>query len=147
MLNVVHLIGRLGKDPKLKEMGGKPFVRLRLATTHVGRGGKRFTEWHDVVTWSHAEACAKHLTTGRLISVQGRLHTRRWADENGVKHYRTEVVAGSVLFLDKPDDSSGPRDSTDPDAGGWSGNPEEIGIPKDLAFLLDPEEEEDELPF
>lgn len=98
MLNVVHLIGRLGKDPELLEMGDKPMCRLRLVTTY---GGKHPT-WHDVVVWgTRANACAKYLSKGRSVFVAGRIQTRTWKDMDGIKRYRTEVVGSNVLFLDR----------------------------------------------
>lgn len=138
MLNEARLIGRLGKDPELEEMGGKPFVRLRLATTY--RGAR--TTWHDVVVWGpRAKGCAEYLSKGRLVYVAGRMQTRTWKDEAGVKHYRREVVASNVLFLDRPSDaaSTGTEDREPTD--------EELGIPAEYAELLEAGDEEDELPF
>lgn len=150
MLNEVRLIGRLGKDPELVEMGGKPMARLRIATTYPG-SQKKYTTWHDVVVWgARAKACAEYLTKGRRVYIAGRMQTRSWKDPRGASRRRTEVVASNVLFLDKPTGGSPPPGTdnpTDPEDGDpWSGDPEDVGIPKDIALLLASNEDEDEPP-
>jgi len=46
-----------------------------------------------------AEICGQYLGKGQLVSLEGRLQTRRWEDDRKIKHYRTEVVASSVEML------------------------------------------------
>ena len=60
-----------------------------------------FTEWVPVVTWENlAEVCGNNLVKGRKVYVEGRFATRSW-EKDGQTHYRTEIVAHKVLFLDK----------------------------------------------
>jgi single-strand DNA-binding protein len=52
------------------------------------------------VTWERlAEICGQYLGKGQLVSLEGRLQTRRWEDDRKIKHYRTEIVANSVEML------------------------------------------------
>lgn len=104
-VNKVILVGRLGADPEMKTVGNSQSVaRLSLATSEswTGKDGQKQerTEWHRVVVWGRqAENCAKHLSKGRQVYVEGRLQTRSWEDPQGNKKYATEIVANTVQFL------------------------------------------------
>jgi single-strand DNA-binding protein len=104
-VNKVILVGRLGADPELKAVGnGQSVARLSIATSEswMGKDGQKQerTEWHRVVIWGRqAENCAKHLSKGRQVYVEGRLQTRSWEDQQGQKRYSTEIVANTVQFL------------------------------------------------
>lgn len=104
MLNKVCLIGRLGREPELRyTANGTATTQFSVAAserfTSNGEQQER-TEWFNVVTWGKlAEICAEHLDKGRLVYVEGRLQTRSWDGNDGVKHYRTEVIANTVTFL------------------------------------------------
>jgi len=55
-----------------------------------------------VVAWNKlAEQCNQFLTKGRLVYAEGRLRTRTWEGQDGQKHYRTEIIANRVTFLDR----------------------------------------------
>lgn len=104
-VNKVILVGRLGADPEIKSVGnGQSVARLSVATSEswTGKDGQKQerTEWHRVVVWGRqAENCAKHLSKGRQVYVEGRLQTRSWEDQQGQKRYATEIVASTVQFL------------------------------------------------
>ncbi len=104
-LNRVMLIGNLGADPELKiTSGGQARLSMRLATTdrYIDKNGERQerTEWHSVVLWGNrAAALAKFLSKGRTIHVEGRLQTRSWEDDSGIKRSKTEVNAHGILLL------------------------------------------------
>ena len=104
-INKVIIVGRLGQTPELKSVGnGNSVARLSVATseTWMGKDGQKQekTEWHRVVVWGkQAENCAKHLSKGRQVYVEGKLQTRSWEDPNGAKKYSTEIVANTVQFL------------------------------------------------
>jgi single-strand DNA-binding protein len=79
-------------------------AQLTVATSEnwVDKEGQKQerTEWHRVVAWGKlAEICGKHLSKGRQVYVEGRLQTRSWEDQQGVKKYSTEIVASTVQFL------------------------------------------------
>src|SRR4051812_37933196 len=104
-LNRVVIMGNLGQDPELRYTQSQvPVCTLRIATTdfRMGADGQRqeLTEWHSVVVWSkQAENCAKYLSKGRSVLVEGRLQTRSWEDKQGNKRYTTEIVAQNVQFI------------------------------------------------
>jgi single-strand DNA-binding protein len=104
-LNKVMLIGNLGRDPEMRYTpSGKPVTSFSLAVSRnwVSADGERHdeTEWFNVVAWGNlAEICNQHLSKGQKAYVEGRLQTRSWEDENGQKHFRTEVVANEMVIL------------------------------------------------
>jgi single-strand DNA-binding protein len=111
-LNKVLLIGNLGRDPEMRYTpNGKPVTSFSLAASRnwVSADGERHdeTEWFNVVAWGNlAEICNQHLNKGQKVYVEGRLQTRSWEDENGQKHFRTEVVANEMIILtDRPEQS------------------------------------------
>ncbi len=87
MVNKVILIGRLGRDAELRfTPQGTPVASLSLATERTWQDQEgtnhKETEWHNVILWGRlAETSHEHLTKGRLIYIEGRLHTRIWEDE------------------------------------------------------------------
>lgn len=64
-------------------------------------GEERQADFINVVAWSKtAEFCSKYFKKGQQVGVVGRLQTRNYEDDKGVKHYITEVVAEEVYFAD-----------------------------------------------
>lgn len=140
-VNKVILVGRLGKDPEMRfTPTGKAVTNFTMATSEIwndqsGEKQER-TEWHRIVTWGKlAENCAKLLSKGKQVYVEGRLQTRQWDDKDGNKKYTTEIIANNMQIL-SPMDSSGTRSQ---DASGDPGfNPDE-SIPSSPEF--------DDIPF
>jgi len=99
-MNRVLLTGRLTRDPELRSLAsGKTVTQFSLATNEY-RGGQEKSEFHTVVTWDRlAEICAQYLGKGQLVAIEGRLQTRQWEDDRKLRHWKTEVVAGSVEML------------------------------------------------
>jgi single-strand DNA-binding protein len=106
-LNKVMIIGNVGTDPEMRfTPNGSPVTSFRIATnrSYTTPEGERKeeTEWFDVVTWNRlAENCNQFLTKGQRAYVDGRLRTRSWEGQDGQKHSRIEIIANSVLFLDR----------------------------------------------
>ncbi|MCS6911709.1 MAG: single-stranded DNA-binding protein [Myxococcales bacterium] len=104
-VNKVIIVGHLGANPDLKYLpSGQPVCEMRVATTERFRDRsdqmQERTEWHRVVVWGKmGENCAKFLSKGRQVYVEGRLQTRSWDDKDGHKRYMTEIVADQVVFL------------------------------------------------
>ncbi len=104
-LNKVMIIGNLGRDPEMRYTpSGKPVTSFSLASsrTWVSADGERReeTEWFNVVAWGNlAEICNQHLMKGQQVYIEGRLQTRCWEDDNGQRHFRTEVVANEMIVL------------------------------------------------
>ena len=99
-VNKVILLGNLGQDPELKYTGsGVAVCNFSIATSEKTKD-KEITEWHRVIVWQKsAENCAKYLTKGSSVYIEGRIQTRSWEDGDGNKRYSTEIVAQTVQFL------------------------------------------------
>lgn len=104
-VNKVILIGNLGADPEKRYTGtGQPVCNLRIATNErwtdkQGQKQER-TEWHRVVVYGpQAENCAKYLSKGRPVYIEGSIRSRSWEDQQGQTKYITEVIAQRVQFL------------------------------------------------
>ncbi|MBK9077613.1 MAG: single-stranded DNA-binding protein [Flavobacteriales bacterium] len=106
-LNRTEIIGNLGKDCELRyTAGGTPRGEFTVAASRSFKKGNEWqeeTEWFNVVLWGdEAERLSESLLKGQPVYVEGRMQTRNWDGNDGVKHYRTELVANSVHLLVKP---------------------------------------------
>ena len=98
-VNKVILIGRLGKEPEVRNLeNGAVVANFTMATSEsykdkVTGEKKEVTEWHNIVLWRGlAEISQKYLHKGDLVYIEGKLKTRSWEKE-GVTRYTTEIVA------------------------------------------------------
>lgn len=100
-MNKVLLAGRLTRDPEMRALAsGKHVTQFSVATTEYAGNGKERPEYHNVVTWDRlAEICGRYLGKGQQVAIEGRLQTRTWDDEKGARHWKTEIVAGTVEML------------------------------------------------
>jgi single-strand DNA-binding protein len=104
-LNKVMIIGHVGRDPEMRYTpSGRPVTTFSVAsgrTWHSADGERHEeTEWFNVVAWgSLAEICNQYLRKGQQVYIEGRLHTRRWDDAEGRKHFATELVAREMIML------------------------------------------------
>jgi single-strand DNA-binding protein len=141
-INKVILIGRLGKDPDIRtfETGVKK-ASFTMATSEIrkDKDGNRteLTEWHNIVCWRNlAENAEKYLTKGKQIYLEGKLRTRSWED-NGVKHYITEIEASTFTMLGTKADNEQPVVTQVPNADTVPVAPEPTSVPDtpdDLPF-------------
>ncbi len=115
-VNKVILVGNLTRDPELKQTtGGQSIVTFGLATNRewVTRSTekKSLAEYHNIAAWGKlAEICQNYLKKGKLVYVEGYLKTRSWDSPEGVKIFRTEIVATDMIMLDKKSDSADDMD-------------------------------------
>ena len=103
MLNRVTLVGRLTKDAELRRTGsGKAVASFTLAVNrNFKTGDGQEADFINIVAWGKvAENTANYCSKGSLVSVDGRLQTRNYENNQGQKVFVTEVVADSVQFLD-----------------------------------------------
>ncbi|MBO9309157.1 MAG: single-stranded DNA-binding protein [Chloroflexi bacterium] len=104
-LNKVMIIGSLGRDPEMRYTpSGRPVTSFSVVTrrTWKSSSGERREEqeWFNVVAWGAlAEICKSHLRKDQQVYIERRLQTRGWEDEEGKRHYRTEVVANEMIVL------------------------------------------------
>jgi len=101
-LNKAFILGNLTRDPEIRTTpSGQSVVNFTVATNRIwndNEGQKQQkTEFHNIVAWGKlAEICGQYLTKGRLVFIEGRLETRTWQDQNGNKHYKTEIIAENM---------------------------------------------------
>ncbi len=106
-LNKVMIIGNVGNEPEMRfTPNGNPVTSFRVATnrTYTTLDGERReeTEWFSVIAWGRlAEQCNQFLTKGQRVYTEGRLRTHSWEGQDGQRHFRSEIVANRVLFLDR----------------------------------------------
>ena len=157
MLNQVILIGHLGRDPELRTtQSGQTVANFSVATNRrwSDRDGNRKeeTEWHYVVCWGRqAEVAGQYLTRGKLVSVEGRLQTRSWDDQqSGQKRYRTEIICRNFQMLGGRGDTGGQSGAGgQPGYGRSQAAPSQSApaqsAPRDPGF--DPAGADDDIPF
>ena len=100
-MNKVLLAGRLTRDPEMRALAsGKHVTQFSVATNEYAGNGKERPEYHNIVTWDRlAEVCGRYLGKGQQVAIEGRIQTRTWDDDKGLRHWKTEVVATSVEML------------------------------------------------
>lgn len=105
MVNKVILIGRMTADPQIRYTpGGASVVNFSLATNkhYTDKAGvkQQKSEFHRIVAWSKlADLCARYLTKGQLVYIEGELATREWTDKAGILKSTTEIIASTAQFL------------------------------------------------
>jgi single-strand DNA-binding protein len=112
-LNVVVITGNLTRDPELRSLpSGTSVCDMRVAV-NTRRKNNASGEWEDkpnyfdVKVWgAQGENCARFLSKGRPVGVQGRLEWREWETQDGQKRQAIDIIADSVQFLGGRDDAS-----------------------------------------
>jgi len=97
-LNKVFVLGNLTRDPERKALpSGQTVVNFSIATNRFyldqSKQKQQETEFHNITAYGKsAEIIAQYLKKGSLVLIEGRLRTRNWQDQAGIKHYRTEII-------------------------------------------------------
>ena len=104
-VNKIILLGRVGKDPEIKQFDGGNKASFSLATTERGYTTKagvtieETTTWHNIVCWKGLSTIVERFVKkGDLIYLEGKITTRSWDSDNG-KKYITEIVADNIELL------------------------------------------------
>ncbi len=106
-LNRAMIIGNLTRDPEVRTTStGQQVCTLGVATNRSwtdAKGAKQEdVEFHSIVVWGKlAEICGQYLSKGRKVYFEGRLKTREWQGQDGVKRQRTEIIAENMIMLDR----------------------------------------------
>ena len=103
-VNKVILIGRLGKDPEIKYApSGLQIANFSIATSENIKRGDNWeerTEWHNIVLFNkQAEYAGEYMKKGNMVYLEGKIQTRSWDDDKGVKRYKTEIVGNIIRNL------------------------------------------------
>lgn len=106
-VNKIIVIGNVGRDPELRYTGnGKAMAQFSLATNHRyqkpdGEWDEQ-TEWFRVVAWSQlAERMMERIQKGSQAYVEGRLQTRVWTGQDGKERKEVEIIANTIVSLDR----------------------------------------------
>lgn len=117
-INKVILIGNLGKDPDITNIGNdvkKASFSLATTETYKNKDGIKTdqTEWHNIVVWRGlADIAEQYLRKGSKIYLEGSIRYRSYEDKDGNKKYITEIVADSFLMLDRASDANRMTDNS-----------------------------------
>ncbi|MFA6131277.1 MAG: single-stranded DNA-binding protein [Patescibacteria group bacterium] len=112
-LNKALIIGNLTRDPELRQTtSGQSVCTIGVATNRSwnnAQGEKQEQpEYHTVVAWGKlADICGQYLKKGKKVFFEGRLQTRDWEGQDGVRRFRTEIVAENMIMLDRAGAPSG----------------------------------------
>ena len=100
--NKAIIIGRVTKDPETRTTpNGQTVASIGVASNRVwntNSGEKQEkVEYHSIVAWGKlAEICGQYLTKGQLVLFEGRLETRTWEGQDGIKRSKTEIIAENM---------------------------------------------------
>lgn len=106
-LNKATLIGNITRDPEMRTTPtGSNVASFSIATNYVWKDQagqmQKKAEFHNIVAWRKlADICNQYLKKGAKVYVEGRLQTRNWVGQDGVKRYRTEIIADNMIMLDR----------------------------------------------
>jgi single-strand DNA-binding protein len=102
IFNQITLIGRLGKDPELSITSGESGRAVARFSLAIDQPGDLKTMWMNVIAWERlAENVEKYIGKGDQVLVQGRSQRREYTDRNGMAQVVFEVIASTVLSLEK----------------------------------------------
>jgi single-strand DNA-binding protein len=105
-LNRIELIGRLGKDPETKIVGGKSLTNFSVATSY-GKGDTQKTEWHNITAWEKlADIAAQILHKGDRVYLAGRLSYNMVGEGEARKQY-AQITAYELINLTSKGEGSG----------------------------------------
>jgi len=145
-LNKVQLIGNLTRDPEVKQIpSGQMVCTIGIATNRSWKdqsGQKQDqTEFHNIVCWGRlAEIAGQYLHKGTKVYFEGRLQTRSWENDAGVKQYRTEIVAENMIIL-SPKGSGSDQDFSGGISNSRSSAPSNDYVPQEEKISVE------DLPF
>lgn len=122
-LNRAQILGNLTRDPEMRYTpNGQAVTHFSVATNRRwknqdGSDGES-VEYHEIVVWGkQAETITPMLKKGEPVYVEGRLQTRNWEGQDGVKRYKTEITADTVIVLSGKGKGSGdwtPKEKSNP---------------------------------
>lgn len=111
MLNVVAIMGRLARDPELRQTTtGKNVASFRIACDRGRKdaNGQSQADWFDVVAWDRtSEFVCKYFQKGSMIVVDGRLQSRKYQDKDGNNRTAIEIVANNINFAGPKNQNGG----------------------------------------
>ncbi|MBE7062488.1 MAG: single-stranded DNA-binding protein [Ruminococcaceae bacterium] len=139
-MNKAILVGRLTKDPELRStQSGVSVVSFSVAVTrsYARQGEERQTDFINCVAFRNtADFISRYFSKGSMIGVDGSIQTRTWDDQEGKRHWVTEVMVNEAHFVESKRDSAAAGGTMAPVGGG-----------ADLPMEFGPDATDDDLPF
>ena len=142
--NKVFLLGRLGRDPEIRySSNNTPICNFSIATSErVKNNSEERTEWHKIVVFgAQAENASKFLKKGSSVFIEGRIQSRTYQDKDGNEKTVYEIIANSLSFLDRKDNTGAQPERT------YQQNPKEGEDQPQNGNAPKFDNEDDELPF
>ena len=141
-MNKVILLGRLTKNPEVRytQTTNTLVASFSLAVNRrfTAQGQERQADFFNIVAWSKlGEFCSKYFKKGQQVAIIGRLQNRNWEDDQGTKHYITEVIAEEAYFADSKRENGGDSSNFENTFG--------TNISENTEFQVD--SSDDDLPF
>lgn len=139
-MNKVILMGRLTKDVEVRytQTNNTLVAMFNLAVNRrfVKQGEERQADFINIVAWGKlGEFCSKYFKKGQQVGIIGRIQTRNWEDEQGQKHYVTEVIAEEAYFAEGKKDVNVSADPFAANLGETNtGSDFEVSFNDDLPF-------------
>lgn len=108
-MNKLIIIGRLGKDPEVKQAGETTITSFSVAVSEKYKG-EESTEWFNCTAFNKlADICGQYLKKGSQVMIEGKLKTDSWDDKtSGEKKYRTGVIVNNMEMLGSKGDTQTP---------------------------------------
>ena len=148
--NKVILGGRLTADPELKQtQSGIAVVSFSIAVNrryNKNSAQQTETDFFNVTAWrTTAEFVSRYFRKGSSICVVGTIQNSTWTDQQNTKHYRTDIVADEVMFVDSRSESAGSFGGDDGE--GFGGSAPAFSTPSGTAPKFEEIKTDDDLPF
>lgn len=143
-MNVVNLVGRLGRDPEISTTNsGLSLCKIALATSKKIKG-EQVTQWHRCVAFGKtADLIAQYLGKGDQMGVEGELSYGSY-EKDGVKHYTSDIIINRIHFISGSKTSSGGQYSNPP---ANTNHPPAQHNPQNQHATQPPVNYDDDLPF
>lgn len=156
--NKIFVLGNVTRDPEVRSLpSGQQVTSFGLATNRFYTAGtgekKQETEFHNIVCFGKlADISSRYLNKGSLVLIEGRIKTRNWVNNQGIKQYRTEIIAENLQLGPKGSGSgnsnySKPFSSPEPDASHFASNQEIPIIQEDYPPATETENDSKEVSF
>ena len=117
-MNIVALVGRVTRDPDIRQSQGEnPMVvaRYTLAVDRRGTKEKDKADFISMVSFGKtAEFIEKYVKKGTKLCIRGRIQTGSY-EKDGKKIYTTDVVAEDIEFAESKKSQEQPKEDKEND--------------------------------
>ncbi len=151
-LNRVVLVGNVQpREPEVSHIPslGRDVAKLTIVTKEgymdKNNQWQESSEWHNIVAWGYnAKKVEKSIKRGSLVLIEGKIKSRKWQDKNGQDRRTTEIIADTIVPLDRG--QQGASDSSYSNSGdGFNG--ESSNSESENGQNITPEAQIDDIPY